>query len=168
MIAAEQLAITESDIRDWLGIAYQAALASPDPSTQNGGILFDAQRRMIGHGHNGFTRGMPITKDLLERPKKYVYIEHAERNTLFGALAFGSGPPDILVVPWAACADCARAIVQCGVKTLIRHRREDTTGRWDSIIDGDIIMRAGGVNIIEYTENLGCPPILFNGEMYYP
>lgn len=148
-------------------LAYTIALNSPDPSTQNGAVVLDGEGALIGGGCNEFTAGMPITPDLLERPKKYAYIEHAERNALFTALRFHTGRPHTLVCPWAACADCARAIVQSGVKVLVRHEREG--GRWSgSIEDGDNILRAGGVEIVTITGELGCDPILFNGEIWHP
>src|SRR6478752_7606232 len=105
-------------------MAYQEALKSPDPSTQNGGIGLDSGGTIIAKGCNDFTHGMEVTSDLFERPKKYAYIEHAERNVLFDSVWRQSGHIHTLVVPWAACADCARAIVQCGVHTLVRHQRD--------------------------------------------
>lgn len=155
---------------DALRLAYKKALQSPDPSTQNGAFIYDEYFRPIGEGCNTFTRGVKVTSDLLERPKKYTYIEHAERSSLFDVLANQSGKPYIMVVCWAACADCARAIASCGIKYLVRHKREDETGRWgQSIIDGDIIMKAAGVEIIEIEGKLGyCAPVLFDGKLVTP
>jgi deoxycytidylate deaminase len=150
--------------------AYALALDSPGPSTQNAAITFGAFGVEIGSGVNTFTHGMEVTDDLLERPKKYTFIEHAERNALFDTLKNRGGRPHTMVAPWAACADCARAIVQSGVKFLVRHVRDDETGRWgQSIEDGDTILRAGGVDIIEFHGPLGeCAPILFAGKMWTP
>lgn len=164
-----QLSLEEYQVVEWLRVAYAIALSSPDPSTQNGAVVLNEDGLRIGSGCNEFTLGMSVTPDLLERPKKYTYIEHAERNALYNALKFATDPPDTIVVPWAACADCARAIVQTGVKTLIRHARGGNE-RWNqSIEDGDIMMHAAGVNIVEYEKPLGaCKPILFNGELWTP
>lgn len=155
---------------EWLRYAYKVALNSPDTSTQNGGVALDFFGNKLGEGCNTFTRGMEVTPDLLERPKKYAYIEHAERNTLFDCFAGTGEVPYYLVVAWAACADCARAIVQCGVHTLIRHDRADETNRWNqSIEDGDAILQASGIEIINYTGALGdCEPVLFAGELWTP
>lgn len=148
--------------------SYKAALSSPDPSTQNGAIVLDWEGNTIGSGCNRFTHGMAPTPELLERPKKYAYIEHAERNAIFSVLYGGKTLPHTMVCPWAACADCARAIVQSGIVRLVRHEREG--GRWSgSIEDGDRILRAGGVEIITIDGPLGgCDPILFNGESWTP
>lgn len=159
----------DAETRALLRRAYRLALGSPDPSTQNGGIVLDAFGRAMGKGINTFTPGIDVTPDLLERPKKYAYIEHAERSAIFDAFRHGSGPLHTLVCPWAACTDCARAIVLSGITTLIRHERGDSESWGQSIIDGDRMMRAAGVNIITVTGDLGgCEPIRYNGELWTP
>lgn len=157
-----------TDYTDLMRHAYDVALDSPDPSTQNGAIILDSAGVTIGLGNNRFTIGMRPTPDLFERPKKYAYIEHAERNAIFSVLYEGRTSPHTLICPWAACADCARAIVQSGIVRLVRHEREG--GRWlGSIEDGDKILHAGGVEIITISGPLGgCKPILFNGELMTP
>ncbi len=165
------LDLTDNWCRDQLRAAYKVALDSPDPSTQNGALLFDGNGNLVGVGCNTFTHGMPVTPDLFERPKKYAYIEHAERNAIFATVASRlGGRPVVMVCPWAACADCARAIVQAGIGVLVRHQRDDATGRWEgSIADGDRMLVAGGVKIVTIIGDLGgCDPVLFAGEAYQP
>ena len=163
------LHLSDEWARKQLRRAYAVALGSPDPSTQNGALVFDPDGMLIGQGCNAFTDGMPITADLLERPKKYAFIEHAERHAIYAATRVGM-PPATMVCAWAACADCARAIATSGITTLVRHIREDTTGRWGESIEwGDQILRAAGVDIIDITGELGgCVPILFSGQEFHP
>lgn len=158
-----------NDYTEWLRTAYAFALHSPDPSTQNGAVAINHHGRGVSVGCNTFPSGLEVTPEKLERPLKYSYIEHAERNALYGALR-GGDTVHTLVCVWASCADCARAIVQSGVTTLVRHAREDLTGRWiDSIKIGDEIMLAGGVEIVEFTGPLGgCEPVLFDGQLVTP
>lgn len=158
---------TDSWVSEALRIAYQLATASPDPSTQNGAFILDREATVHGQACNTFTTGIDITPDLLERPKKYAYIEHAERNAIYTA-ARGGHIPWIMVCPWAACADCARAIVQSGIEILIRHQAEDTEHWQDSITDGDQIMRAGGVQIITYAGKVHGPRVRRNGKILEP
>lgn len=162
--------LTDDWARAHLRLAYEIATGSPDTSTQNGARTYDADGNRLGVGSNHFTRGMPVTPDLLERPKKYAYIEHAERNAIYACLRFRLGSPHVLVCPWAACADCARAIVESGIRHLVRHQRSDDTGRWSgSITDGDIILSAAGVNVITIEGPLGgCDDILFAGMAWMP
>lgn len=155
--------------KEQLRFAYALALKSPDTSTQNGAIVFDRDRTIIGRGVNEFTKNIAVTKDLLERPKKYSFIEHAERNAIYNC--FGSiNRPSIMVCCWAACTDCARAIVQSGITMLIRHERIDTSGRWSESINwANDILTIGGVHVVSIEGILGgCEPVLFNGELLSP
>jgi dCMP deaminase len=158
---------------EYLRLAYELALQSPDTSTQNGALLLDGNHHIIGEGVNEFTKGMEITPDLLERPKKYTYIEHAERNSIYDAMNRAPWDsrfdgPHAMVAAWAACADCARAIVQSGVRTLVRHDRSGVD-RWNESIEaGNEILKAGGVEIIEVKGELGCAPVLANGTLWTP
>lgn len=162
---------TRSTYQDHLRHAYSVALDSPDPSTQNGAVVLNSFGLVIGKGCNTFTKGfdgVPPESDLFTRPKKYAFIEHAERNALFATVRAGFRP-HTLVAAWASCADCARSIVGLGVQCLIRHVREDTEGRWnESIVWGDEILKAGGVTIIDVSDYLGAQPVLFNGKLINP
>lgn len=162
--------------REWLRIAYAAALKSPDPSTQNGAVLVDPIGRrplMVTLACNEFPRGVKYNDERWERPTKYSFIEHAERNALF--LAARVGIPTvgaILVCPWAACADCVRAIAQCGIQELIRHEPNDvaTNERWrDSCEKGDRIMLEGGVVLTNIRGSFGdVAPIRRDGRLHQP
>lgn len=132
--------------------ALHEACHSPDPSTQNGAVTM-RDGRLVSAGANTFTMGTWKDLEVTPREEKYLYVEHAERMALFRAARQGE-KVDTLVAPWAACAECARAIVASGVKTLVRiplGGDPDPSTRWGaSIIVGDEIMRNGGVTIIEY------------------
>jgi dCMP deaminase len=57
-----------------------------------------------------------------ERPEKYYWFEHAERNAIYNAVRVGIPLKGcrmyVLGVP---CMDCARAIVQSGIEEVIVH-----------------------------------------------
>ena len=134
--------------------AYKVALLSPDPSTQNGAILTDACGDVIARSCNRFPYGVNLSDERLERPLKYEMIEHAERNAIFMAARAGCRTlGSVLYCPWAACADCARAIIQAGVYRLVRHK--DATLRragrnWDgSISIADQMLTEAGVIITD-------------------
>lgn len=138
-----------------LPVAYQVAQLSRDPSTQNGAVLIDDYGTILSAEPNNFPDGVAETAERWERPAKYFFIEHAERNSIFAAARSGLNTNGLtMVCPWAACADCARAIVQAGIKTLVRHSKANdpstTHARWDdTIVAGDALMIEGGVNIVE-------------------
>ncbi len=161
---------------EWMIEAYKVALGSPDPSTQNGAIVLDNRYNELGRGCNTFTRGVISTPEKLERPLKYQLVEHAERNAIYNCLSSilcdsvgdwkPKGRPSIMICPWAACVDCARAIVQCGIDTLVRHQSatDRSPEHWiESIALADEILRDGSVEIINVKGLLGAPEILHNG-----
>jgi deoxycytidylate deaminase len=160
--------ITDLDA-ERLRLAYEVAINSPDPSTQNGALAYSATGVLIGQASNTLTYGMARSAELFMRPKKYHYVEHAERGALYDVLRNGRGPVHTIVCPWAACADCARALVQSGVHRLVRHDRQNDEQWSDSIAAGNAIMVAGGVEIVEHHGELrGCAPIRVKGLLWRP
>lgn len=113
--------MTEDDCQMFY-LAYMAAAMSPDPSTQNGVILRLAGGNKIA-AWNDLPRGVADRDGRLsERPKKYAWVEHAERAALHKAAFTGwSTDGAVMYAAWAACADCARAIIGCGVREVVTH-----------------------------------------------
>lgn len=108
----------------FLRMAYECAYDfSTDPSTQNGAVLvnpFTAEALMEGANH--FPKGVEEKKERWERPLKYSYVEHAERNAIFNAAQAGIQTKGLIMYcPWAACTDCARAIIQAGISEVVCH-----------------------------------------------
>lgn len=175
--------ITDVIWKDRLRRAYELATDSPDPSSQNGAYVYgyvDAplwevpgeNLQPIGSGFNGFTPGIEATPEKLERPIKYLYVEHAERAALYDTLKYHNGiTPSLMVCPWASCADCARAIALSGIKVLVRHKdaMERKADRWaESIKLADTILAAAGVEVYEYVGPVGGPQIMHLEELWTP
>jgi dCMP deaminase len=93
---------------------------SKDRSTKVGAIILGIQNEPLTWGYNGFPRKANDANEARhERPLKYVWTEHAERNAIYnaartGAKLLGSS----MYVTMAPCTDCARAIIQAGVERL--------------------------------------------------
>lgn len=155
--------------------AYYWATLSPDPSTQNGAVLYSRAGYLIGTGYNTFPFGIRHTEErLLNRDKKLMYIEHAERNCLFSAVRNQSKiESSTLFCPWIACHDCCRAIVQMGVARIVGDARL-SAGKWmDSIEVGMDILGEAGVKVDFLFEGqpqglLDLTPIRKSGELFYP
>jgi dCMP deaminase len=110
---------------DYLAVAYlQAELESTDPSTQNGAVIVNPSTgAILCLASNHFPRGVVESKERWEKPLKYSYVEYAERNVIFEAARLGvSTQGMVMYCPWFACADCARAIIQAGIKTVYGHQ----------------------------------------------
>jgi dCMP deaminase len=158
----------------WLAYRY-ASTHSDDPSTHNGAVLVTLSGEII-MGANHLPRGVKKTPDRLERPKKYAYMEHAERDTILKAALKGIKTEGAtMYVPWYACADCARAIIEAGIVRVVGHKQmfDKTPERWKaSIADGDIMLdEAGVMRDVLNVANVAVPgefQVLFDGEYWTP
>lgn len=147
--------------KKWLLWAYHVATHSPDPSTHNGAVVVDHTGEKIASACNDMTDGVEAIAERLERPAKYLWIEHAERAALHKAHLLSRRRVHKIYSPWAACADCARAISASGIKFMVRHKEAmemagELGGRWtESVRVGDEILRANQVRIVEWSGVLG-------------
>ncbi len=91
---------------------------SKDPSTQVGCVIVGLHNEVISTGFNGLPIGVKEKEDRLVRPKKYLYYEHAERNAIYLAGRRGIPTGTRIYLEWMPCADCARAIIQSGIKDV--------------------------------------------------
>lgn len=105
----------------WIDLCKLVASWSKDRSRQVGAVIVDNRNTVVALGWNGFPRG--IQDDIEERhqrPDKYKWTEHAERNAIYNACSKGiSLLNTTMYLLWYPCADCARAIVQCGVAGIV-------------------------------------------------
>lgn len=157
-----------------LGECYKTARNSPDTSTQIGAAIVNPNgKEVLQFSYNGFVRGWNPTEEDFERPRKYLVTEHAERRVIYQAAR--AGIPLLgctLYSTWAACADCARAVVESGIIKLVRHHppHDEAVNRWlESVSLGDEIMKAGNVTIIDIHGPIPSGvPILRGGEPFDP
>jgi len=105
----------------WMSMASLVATWSKDRSRQTGAVIVDERNVLVSIGWNGFPRGVDDDIDERhQRPIKYSWTEHAERNALYNACANGHPTKGCkLYLPWYPCADCARAIIQSGITEVI-------------------------------------------------
>lgn len=101
-------------------LAEHVSQWSKDINTQVGSIIVDANKRIVSVGYNGFPSGVDDKKTWrYERPQKYLYTEHAERNAIYNAHLTNASPiGGTLYTTKMSCADCARAIIQCRIKNV--------------------------------------------------
>ncbi|CAF0994237.1 unnamed protein product [Adineta ricciae] len=102
---------------------YLTAKKSKDPRTKIGAVLVRDRRDLIS-GYNGIPEGVKDLPDRFERPIKYMYFEHAERNAIFTAARHGIRTEGATIYVQALpCVDCARAIIQSGIKKIYVHKQ---------------------------------------------
>ncbi|MBU1126856.1 MAG: deaminase [Patescibacteria group bacterium] len=159
--------------KKYLKIAYEYAQKfSQDPSTQNGAILVNDKGEVLVKGANLFPKGIILKKERLERPLKYCFITHAERNVIFNAARKGIKTKGLIMYcPWAACPDCARAIIQAGIKKVITHKKmlDKTPDRWkDKTNIAQTMFKEAGVEFEIWNGEIGNIEIKFNSKPFTP
>lgn len=105
-----------------LNIAWAVAELSKDPSTKVGAIILGPKGEGGPWGYNGAPRGCKADEDhrIETRPEKYMWVEHAERNAIYTAARTGFRTVGAtMYITHAPCMDCARAIVQAGIKKVV-------------------------------------------------
>ena len=119
----------------FMELAFLVASWSKDPSTKTGAVVVGPDKEIRATGYNGPVRGVDDdVPERFERPTKYDFFEHAERNALYNACLTGvSVKGCVMYATHAPCVDCARAIIQAGIKTVITNKVViDETGRTDT------------------------------------
>lgn len=114
-----------------INLSKKIALKSPDPNTKVGCVIYTKKEEMI-HGFNDFPFGINKLSNRLERPSKYTWIEHAERNAIYNAAKKGISLDDSTIyLNWYPCIDCARAIIQSGISEIVCEKKPDYSDqRW--------------------------------------
>jgi dCMP deaminase len=105
----------------FLNIAEAIKLKSKDKSTQIGAVIVGKDNEILSTGYNSFPRGLNDSiEERQERPEKYFWFEHAERNAIFNAARIGVSLKNstIYITSGIPCMDCARGIVNSGIKTV--------------------------------------------------
>ena len=105
------------------GIAQQVKLKSKDKYTQIGAVVVGIDNQIVSTGYNSFPRGInDMLDERQERPEKYYWFEHAERNSLYNAALIGVSTKGctMYLTCGIPCADCARGIINSGIKKILQ------------------------------------------------
>lgn len=128
---------------------------SKDMSTKVGAVVVGPDREIRSTGYNGVVRGVEDDiPERLERPTKYDFFEHAERNAVYNACLIGASLKGcVIYVTAMPCPDCARAIIQSGIKMVVTRKVEidenSPTGTWrDKLVYSEQMFREAGIECI--------------------
>ncbi len=142
--------LTEWDHR-FLNLAHHVGRWSKDQSTQVGCVIIGPHREIRAIGYNGFPRGIDDSPGSIrnERPAKYLWTEHAERNAIYQAARIGLTVMGCtMYVPWFPCMDCARAIVQVGIARLVAIRPNTSDSKWgEQFANAITLLQEAGVKL---------------------
>lgn len=146
---------------------YWVASKSKDPKTQMGAILVK-DKRIISTGYNGLPQHVMDLPDRLERPLKYLYISHAERNAIYSAAKHGiATDKSTLYTNGLPCTDCMKGIIQAGIETIYIHKQFELHSKkivrleWEKhIAVSKQMSKEAGTEIIEFDADLGIKTLL--------
>jgi len=137
----------------FMGIAMLSGMRSKDPKTRVGVCIFSQDNKILSMGYNGLPNGCSDDEypwaregdDPLET--KYVYAVHSELNAI---LNYGGGnlKGAKIYVSLFPCNECAKAIIQAGIKEVIydSDKYDDTA----SVIASKRMMDSAGVRYYQY------------------
>jgi len=140
----------------FMGVAMLAAKRSKDPSTQVGACIVSRDNKILSIGYNGFPIGcsddeFPWEKtDTSPDHNKYLYSTHSELNAILNYRG-GSLEGTKLYVTLFPCNECAKAIIQSGIKTLIYD--SDKYAGSDSVVASKRMLDAAGVSYHQYQKS---------------
>ena len=106
---------------DFMGVAMLAARRSKDPNTQVGACIVSPDNIIISTGYNGLPNGCSDDEYPWEREgeeTKYPYVVHAELNAILNANGRDLRGSRLYVALFP-CNECAKAIIQAGVKEVL-------------------------------------------------
>ena len=104
----------------FMGIAMLAAKRSKDPNTQVGACIVSQDNIIISTGYNGMPKGCSDDDYPWEREgdvTKYPFVVHAELNAVLNANGRDLRGSKLYVALFP-CNECAKAIIQSGVKEV--------------------------------------------------
>ena len=136
----------------FMGVAKLSALRSKDPNTQVGACIVSSDNKILSMGYNGLPRGcsddeFPWAREGDDLHTKYFYVTHSELNAIlnYRGGSLDNAKPDVTLFP---CNECAKAIIQAGIKEVIY--MSDKYADSDSTMASKKMFEMAGVKYTEY------------------
>jgi dCMP deaminase len=131
----------------FIAVALLSAQRSKDPNTQVGACIVNPDNKIVGVGYNGFPTGcsdddLPWSRQGDPLATKYPYVCHAELNAVLNSIP-GSLKNCRIYTALFPCNECAKVIIQSGIKTVIY--LSDKYAATDSVKASKIMFDQAGV-----------------------
>ena len=136
----------------FMGIALLSAKRSKDPNTKVGACIVDEDNKVVSIGYNGMPR--KVDENQLSWNKgegldsKYLYVCHAEFNAILNIRNGASLKNCTIYVTLFPCNECAKAIVQTGIKKLV-YLSDKYSGTIENLASKKLLDLAG-VEYVKY------------------
>lgn len=136
----------------FMGVAKLSSYRSKDPNTQVGCCIVSKDNKILSLGYNGLPFGCNDDEYSWERQAeneldtKYLYVCHAELNAILNAN--GKSLKDAkLYVTLFPCNECAKAIIQSGIKEVIYE--DDKYANTNTTIASKRMLNSAGVKLTQ-------------------
>lgn len=136
----------------FMGISLMSAMRSKDGSTQVGACIVSEENKILSVGYNGMPTGcnddeMPWEREGKFLETKYPFVCHAELNAILNR-STGSLKNAKIYVSLFPCNECAKAIIQSGIKEVIYW--DDKYAETDEVKASKMMFRMSGVTVRQY------------------
>ena len=136
----------------FMGVATLSGMRSKDPNTQVGACIVSQDNKILSMGYNGFPKGcsddeFPWCREGDPLDNKYIYTAHSELNAILNYRG-GSLENAKIYVTLFPCNECAKAIIQAGITTVVYD--DDKYATSASVIASKRMFDAAGVRYYRY------------------
>ncbi len=140
----------------FMGIALLSSQRSKDPNTKVGACIVDTNHKVVSIGYNGMPSGVDESKVSWNKGEgldsKYLYVCHAEFNAILNARDGTALRDCILYVTLYPCNECAKAIIQTGIKEVVY--MENKYPERDETKASELLLKLAGVKTRQYKERV--------------
>ncbi len=137
----------------FMGIALFSAQRSKDNNTQVGACIVNSERKIVSVGYNGMPTGCLDDDMPWERTgensldTKYPFVCHAELNAILNSSIHGVSGATLYVTLFP-CNECAKAIIQCGIKRVVY--LDNKYAHTESVKASAMMLEKCGVEVVPY------------------
>lgn len=139
--------------RRFLALCGHISTWTEDRDFSVGAVIVGPDLEIRATGFNGLPRGVKAEDDSRfdrKSGEKFFWFEHAERNAIYNAARIGTSVNGCSIyVNRFPCADCARAIIQSGIATVLCPPKPQHDGALDHSFDvSEVLLAEAGVELI--------------------
>ena len=136
----------------FMSVAMLTGMRSKDPNSQVGACIVSEDNKILSMGYNGFPKDcsddeFPWARQGDELNTKYFYVVHSELNAILNYRG-GSLEGSTIYVSLFPCNECAKAIIQSGIKEIIYAC--DKYAQTDAVIASKMMLDRAGVKYRKY------------------
>ena len=136
----------------FMTMMYLAAMRSKDESTHVGAVIVGPDNEIRSTGYNSFPRHInDDAPERQQRPEKYFWFSHAERNSIYNAAMVGIPVKGCkMYTNGVPCNDCAWGVINSGLVEVIVDKSWDDNNyaQWiEHAVRSKVMFEEAGVKL---------------------